>query len=302
MNDKLIKKEIEIKAADIKQRLDKLLADKLKNRSRSFIQKLIKKNKIKVNGKQVKKSYKLKNGDKITVKIPPARKPEVKAVEMDLDIIYEDKDIIVVNKPAGLVVHPAPGNWNDTLVSGLLAHTDDLSGIGGVKRPGIVHRLDKNTSGTIVVAKNDETHKNLSNQFKKREVEKIYHAVVKGSIKYNSGKIDAPIGRDPDNRKKMAVIKKNSKKAITKFRLIKKIDNYSYLEIDLKTGRTHQIRVHFSYIGHPVVGDDKYGKNNNGISGQLLHAYKLGFKHPGQNKWVEFKAELPPQFQEFIKS
>ncbi len=220
---------------------------------------------------------------------------------MDLDILYEDQNIMVVNKPADIVVHPAPGNRSNTLVNGLLSHTDDLAGINNVKRPGIVHRLDKDTSGVLVVAKNDLSMKSLSQQFKQRKVKKIYHTILKGRLPYKSGKIEAPIGRDPYNRKKMAVRKNNSKKAITFFEIIKKYDKYSYVRVELKTGRTHQIRVHFSYINHPVVGDKKYGNGKDKVKRQLLHAYQLGFFHPEKNEWMEFEAPLPDDFTNFLK-
>ncbi len=293
--------KIKVKENDKNIRLDKFLSNKLQDLSRSYLQKLLKKNYIKVNHEKVKKSYKISVGDDILVKIPPPEKTDIKPKKMDLDIIYEDQNIIVINKPAGLVVHPAPGNWNNTLVNGLLAYTDDLSGISGEKRPGIVHRLDKETSGVLVVAKDDQSHKNLSEQFKQRKVEKIYKTVVKGIVPHKSGKIKAPIGRDPDNRKKMAVTKKNSKKAITRFKLLEKQNNYSLLQILLKTGRTHQIRVHMSYYGYPVVGDEKYGNNKEKLSSQLLHAYKLGLFHPVREEWIVFKAPLPLEFKNFIQ-
>ncbi|MFW5998250.1 MAG: RluA family pseudouridine synthase [bacterium] len=283
-------------------RLDKYLADKNDDISRSYIQKLIKENKVMVNGNIVnKKSYRLDSDDEILLKIPPLEKSKLKPVEINLDILFEDKDIIVLNKPAGLVVHPAPGHRNKTLVHGLLAHTDNLSGINGIKRPGIVHRLDKNTSGTLVVAKNDQTHRNLVKQFKQREITKIYKTIVKGKLSYKKGKIDAPIGRDPNDRKKMAVRKNNSKNAISFFKVIKYFNNYTLVEVNLKTGRTHQIRVHFSYLGHPVVGDEKYGNNKENFQRQLLHAYKLEFFHPGLKKKMSFTAPLPDEFTLFMK-
>ena len=281
------------------KRLDKFLADKYQKYSRTYIQKLIDINKITVNGNKIKKSYEVVKGDKVSVIIPPPKKPDIKPVAMELDIIFEDENIIVINKPSGLVVHPAPGNWNNTLVNGLLAYTDDLSGINGIKRPGIVHRLDKDTSGVMIVAKNNNSHQSLAEQFKKRKVKKVYHTIVKGVLPYESGKIDAPIGRDPDNRKKMAVKKNNSKKAVTSFKLLEKRDNFSYVQIQLLTGRTHQIRVHFSYIGHPVVGDKKYGNNNNQVSRQLLHAREIGINHPVSGKWKTFLAPIPSDFNEF---
>ncbi|MFW5976495.1 MAG: RluA family pseudouridine synthase [Bacillota bacterium] len=291
-----------VKKGDNNKRIDKFLAQKNNDLSRSYIQNLINNGRVEINNKNItKKSYKITNGDNITIVIPPPEDLNIKPVEMDLDVLYEDKDIIVVNKPAGLVVHPAPGNRNNTLVHGLLAHTDKLSGINGIKRPGIVHRLDKDTSGVLVVAKNDKSHRKLVDQFKKRKVKKIYKTVVKGKLSYKKGKIDAPIGRDPDNRKKMAVRKNNSKNAVTLFKVIEYFNNYSLVEIELKTGRTHQIRVHFAYMGHPVVGDKKYGNSKSEVKRQLLHAYKLEFLHPGLKEKKSITSPLPEEFDKFIK-
>jgi 23S rRNA pseudouridine1911/1915/1917 synthase len=280
-------------------RLDKFLASKKNNLSRSYIQDLIKNSDVMVDGKKVKNSYSLKKGDTVTINIPEPKELDLKAKEMGLDILFEDKEIIVVNKNAGLLVHPSPHNKTDTLVNGLLAHTDDLSGIGGVKRPGIVHRLDRDTSGAIVVAKNDTSHKNLVNQFKDRKTRKIYYTLVKGRLKHNKGKIEAPIGRDPHNRTKMAVVKRNSKRAVSHFEVMERFNNYTLVKVRLGTGRTHQIRVHMSYMGNPVLGDLKYGKkdkNYNSIR-QMLHALNLGFFHPQNKQWVSFKASLPKDFQ-----
>lgn len=220
---------------------------------------------------------------------------------MDLDVVYEDQDIIVINKNADRVVHPAPGHYNDTIVNALLAHVDNLSGINGVKRPGIVHRLDKDTSGLLIVAKNDKSHKNLARQFKNRDVDKYYYALVEGNLAYKKGKIDAPIGRDPNNRKKMAVRKRHSKNAISRFKIIEEFNNYTLIEVKIETGRTHQIRVHFSYLGHPVVGDKKYGsKNSLKVERQLLHAEKMIIKHPKNGKKLKFEAELKDDFKKVL--
>ena len=287
------------------ERLDKFLSGKCEDLSRSYIQKLISESRVIVNGKAEKGSYKIRKNDLIKIIIPEAREPEIKAVEMDLDIIYEDDHIIVINKPPGLPVHPAPGNLENTLVNGLLAYADRLSGINGVKRPGIVHRLDKETSGAIVVAKDDLSHKKLVEEFKERKVLKIYHAIVKGSLPYNEGIIDAPIGRDPRERKKMAVTERNSKEAVSHFRVLERLGDYTYLEVKLETGRTHQIRVHLSYLGHPILGDEKYGrvkkKNRLPVERQLLHAYLLGFNHPCNGEWMEFEAPLPEDFESVLK-
>ncbi len=287
------------------ERLDKFLSSKCKELSRSYIQKLISENMVTVNGNAEKGSYKVRKDDLIQIIIPEAREAEIKAVKMDLEIIYEDDCIIVVNKPPGLPVHPAPGNLENTLVNGLLAYTDKLSGINGVKRPGIVHRLDKDTSGAIVVAKDDQSHRKLVEEFKQRKVLKIYHTIVKGSLPYNEGVIDAPIGRDPRERKRMAVIERNSKEAISHFRVLERLGNYTYLEVKLETGRTHQIRVHLSYLGHPILGDEKYGRvgkqNILSVERQLLHAYILGFRHPRSGEWMEFEAPLPEDFLSALK-
>ena len=283
-------------------RIDKFLAEKHKDFSRSYIQKLIDEGHVKVNNKSIKKSYKLKDGDEIKIYEKENEKLDLEPYKIDLDIIYEDKNIIVINKPAGLLVHPSPHEKKETLVNALLYYTDDLSGIGGVIRPGIVHRLDKNTSSAIVVAKDDKSHKNLVKQFKNRNTKKIYKALVKGNFKYKDGKIDAPIGRDPKNRTKMAVTKKNSKRAVTYFEVLKKKDDYAYLRLKLETGRTHQIRVHLAYLGYPIIGDQKYDKkviteiNDIKINRHMLHCSNLGFYHPIKEEWMEFEADLASDF------
>ncbi|NLM96039.1 MAG: RluA family pseudouridine synthase [Halanaerobiaceae bacterium] len=282
------------------KRLDRYLAEKLEELSRSYIQKLIDEGLITVNGKAGKPGYRLRAGDSINVEVPEPKDTAIRPVEMELDILYEDEDILLVNKPPGLVVHPVPGNQENTLVNGLLHYTDNLSGISGEKRPGIVHRLDKDTSGALIVAKNDKSHRNLVEQFRNREILKIYHTIVKGSLPHEKGIIDAPIGRDPLERKRMAVRKDNSKRAVSEFRVIERFNGYTYLEVKLETGRTHQIRVHFSYLGYPVLGDGKYGrkKKNDPLKAvrQMLHAYILGFKHPVTGQWLEIKAPLPRDF------
>lgn len=301
---KMPERNFVISEKDVGLRLDKFLAEQNNDLSRSYIQKLIDNKMITVNDSIEKYSFKLKINDNIKLIIPDAKEPEIEPVKMGLNIIYEDDDIIVVNKPPGLVVHPVPGNWNNTLVNGLLAYSDDLSGINGVKRPGIVHRLDKDTSGALVVAKNDHSHRQLVKQFKDRDTLKIYRTIVKGSLSHDEGKIDAPIGRDPRARKRMAVVKDNSKKAVSHFTVLQRFDSHTYLEVKLETGRTHQIRVHLSYMGYPVLGDDKYGrrrKNNSlSVKRQLLHAYILGFEHPVTGQWMEFKAPLPEDFVQVL--
>ncbi len=302
----MVDKKYEINDKSKSMRIDKYLANKYHDYSRNHIQKLIDDNYVKVNDNRVKNSYKLKKGDKIKVYEKESEELDLKPYDISLDIIYEDENIIVVNKPYNLLVHPSPQEKKKTLVNALLYYTDDLSGIAGVKRPGIVHRLDKDTSGAIVVAKDDKSHRNLVQQFKNRETKKIYRAITLGKIKYIDGKIDAPIGRDENNRTKMSVTKKNSKKAITHFKTIEKNNKFSYLRLKLETGRTHQIRVHLSYIGHPVLGDEKYGGYlEEGIidekaNRQMLHSYKLGFYHPINENWMEFTAELPDDFSKLL--
>lgn len=283
-------------------RLDKYISKMRAEFSRNHIQKLIDDGLVKVNGKVEKKSYRVEVEDRIVIYKEAPKKLNLEKKEMDLDIIYEDNEIIIVNKPVGLIVHPVKGNKTDTLVNALLAHVEKLNAINGTLRPGIVHRLDKNTSGVILVAKTQKSLNNLQQQFKKRQTKKIYRTIVKGNLPYNSGKIDAPIGRDQNNRTKMAVVKNNSKKAVTKFKVLKRFKNYTYLEVDLKTGRTHQIRVHFSHLGFPIIGDQKYGESKTFINldHHLLHAFKIGFYHPISKEWAEFKAKLPDSFNQVL--
>ncbi len=273
--------------------------------SRSHIRNLITQGKIKVNNNIVKPSYSLKNGDKINLYSPEEKELRIKAEAIPIDIIYEDEYLIVVNKPAGMIVHPAGKICSDTLVNALLYHCkDSLSGISGIIRPGIVHRLDKNTSGLMVVAKNNLAHLDLSQQIKNRQITKKYIALVHGNIKDDSGIIDAPIGRNIKNRKKMAVIEENSREAITQFKVLKRFLNYTLLEIIIHTGRTHQIRVHLAFIGYPVVGDQVYGhrKQELTINRQALHSHILGFVHPFNKKYMEFCAPLPNDIEELISS
>ena len=291
---------VKVEKKDKGQRIDKFLAAEYDDLSRSFIQTLIEEKKVTVNGNIVDKSYKITENDFLKI-IIEEKESEIKAVAMNLDVVYEDQDIIVINKNADRVVHPAPGHHDDTIVNALLAHVDNLSAINGVKRPGIVHRLDKDTSGLLIVAKNDKSHKELAKQFKNRTVEKYYYALIEGNLAYKKGKIDAPIGRDPQNRKKMAVRKRRSKKAISRFKIIEEFKTHTLVEVKIETGRTHQIRVHFSYLGHPVVGDKKYGsKNTLNAKRQLLHARKLAVKHPTTGKKIVFEAELKDDFKEIL--
>lgn len=285
-------------------RIDSWLSDKLSEYSRTYIQKLINENMVKVNGKSIKSNYKLKPDDKITVTIPKPQKLEVKPEKIDLDIVYEDSDIIVVNKPKGMVVHPAAGNYSGTLVNALMEYCGDrLSDINGIIRPGIVHRIDKDTSGLLVVAKNNRAHEELSKKLKRHDINRIYIALVYGVIREECGKVDAPIGRHPVNRKKMAVNIKNGKKAVTHFKVLERFKEATYVELTLETGRTHQIRVHMSYIGYPIIGDQVYGGNKKifNIQGQALHARKLIFEHPITKENLKFEAEPPEDFKNLLE-
>ena len=293
-------KEYEINVDGV--RLDKAIADIDTDISRMTVQKLIEENKVLVNGKQEKASYKVKNGDKISLEIEPPKESKLKPEEIPLDVIYEDNDIIIINKAKGMVVHPGNGNPDGTLVNAIMnICKDSLSGIGGEIRPGIVHRIDKDTSGIIIVAKNDKAHLNISEQIKEHKTTKTYLALVRGRVKENEATIDMPIARSKKDRKKMAV-DKEGKKAVTHFKVLKRYAENTLLELVIETGRTHQIRVHLSEIGYPIVGDYTYsnGKNKFGVEGQMLHAYKIKFKHPTTNKEVEFQAELPQYFKEIL--
>ena len=295
-------KEFIVKDDEAGKRIDSYLSNKDDEISRVAVQRLIKNDKILVNGKSTKASYKVQKNDSIKVEEEKPKEISLKPQDIPVEIIYEDKDIIVVNKPKGMVVHPANGNPDGTLVNSLMSICkDSLSGIGGKIRPGIVHRLDKDTSGVIVVAKNDKAHINLSEQIKNHKVEKTYIALVKGVVKTNEATIDMPIGRSTKDRKKMAVTK-TGKNAITHFKVIKRFHNYTLLEVKIEKGRTHQIRVHLSQIGYPIVGDTTYsnGKNEWGIKGQCLHAKSLKFKHPITGKEMFLEAKMPEYFEEVI--
>jgi len=292
--------KIKVTQEDKGQRLDKFLVKKFPNRfSRSFIQKLVSGDNILLNGKPVKSHHKVNPGEKIEIDIPEATQSSVKVEEIPLDIVYEDEYLLVVNKPQGMVVHPAPGNYTGTLVNALLAHCKNLSGIGGVLKPGIVHRIDKGTSGLLVVAKTDEVHRNLAKQFKDKTITRVYIALVKGIVQLDNGIIELPIGRSIRDRKKMAVKFIGSKTAITYYKVLHRFKNFTLLEMRLKTGRTHQIRVHLSYIGHPLLGDEKYGTKGI-LDRPALHASRLGFVHPITKKYMEFTSELPPDLNELI--
>ena len=272
--------------------------------TRSYLKKLISDDKaVLVNGNPAKPNYKLKPGDIIELAVPEPIELEIKAENIPLDIVYEDNDMLVVNKPQGMVVHPAAGNYTGTLVNALLYHCgDSLSGINGEKRPGIVHRIDKDTSGLLLVAKNDNAHQKLSSQIKEHSLTRAYKALVHGNIKQDSGRIDAPIGRHPSDRKKMTITDKNSREAVTNFRVLERYGRYTFVECILETGRTHQIRVHMSKNGHPIVGDKTYGvkKEEFNLAGQLLHAYKVGFIHPVSGEYMEFVSELPDYYMNVL--
>jgi 23S rRNA pseudouridine1911/1915/1917 synthase len=284
-------------------RLDLMLAARLSGRSRSFIQRLIEQGHVLVNGCRAKSNYRVKAGDSIGIEIPELQSVGVKAEKIPLDIVYEDDALLVINKPAGMVVHPGSGNYSGTLVNALLFHCDNLSGINGVLRPGIVHRIDKDTTGLLMVAKDEETHRHLAAQLKAHTINRKYTALVRGVIEEDEGTVHAPIGRHPTKRKKMAVVARNSRKAVTHFTVLKRYPGYTLVEARLETGRTHQIRVHMNYIGHPVVGDSKYGREGElGSKSLMLHAAVLGFVHPVNNEYMEFKAPLPSHFREVLEA
>ena len=285
------------------KRLDKYVTEQNTEITRTAVQRLIDEKNILVNGKEQKASYKVNENDVVEVEIPEPKKIEIKAEDIPIEVIYEDSDIVVVNKPKGMVVHPGNGNLDGTLVNAIMAKCEgSLSGIGGEIRPGIVHRIDKDTSGLLIVAKNDKAHVNLSEQIKEHKVKKTYIALVRGVVKENEATIDMPIGRSKTDRKKMAVCK-DGKNAVTHIKVLKRWEHYTLLQVNIETGRTHQIRVHLSYIGYPIIGDYTYsnGKNEFGVVGQCLHAQKLEFKHPITNKIMELEAPLPKYFQEIIQ-
>ena len=295
--------ELIVEEKDKGFRIDKFLSENLTEYSRSFIADLISEGNVTVNSKAVSKSYKVNIGDKVEAEISEPRELQVEAEDIPLDILYEDEHLIVVNKAKGMVVHPAAGNYTGTLVNALMYHCKgNLSGINGVMRPGIVHRIDKNTSGILVIAKSDIAHNSLSEQIKEHRVKREYHAIVYGHLKDSSGVVNAPIGRHQIDRKKMCVTDKNSKSAVTHYEVIEEFKDFSYIRCVLETGRTHQIRVHMAYLGHPLAGDDVYGPKKviTELSGQCLHAKKLGFIHPVSGKYMEFESELPDTFKKFL--
>ena len=296
--------EILLSVDDYSGRIDAFLSTKL-DMTRSAVSKLIETNLVVLNGKTVSKSAKLKTGDSIVVTLPDPVSPDIVAEDIPLDIVYEDDDLLVVNKPKGMVVHPAPGNYSGTLVNALMYHCKDrLSGINGVLRPGIVHRIDKDTSGLLIVAKNDKSHNHLAAQIKEHSFTREYEAVAVGHFKELEGDIDLPIGRHPVKRKQMAVTYENSKTAKTHYKVVDQSERLSHLRLTLFTGRTHQIRVHMSYLGHPIAGDTVYGRAGaefKKLNGQCLHAKKIGFIHPTTEKYIEFESDLPKYFKLFLK-
>lgn len=295
--------EIIITNDEAGKRLDVLIPLHIDALTRSYLQKLIEDGNVEVNGiVQKVKKYLVKENDILKIYIPLSKPLEIEGSDIPIEIVYEDKDLIIVNKPKGMVVHPSVGNYTGTLVNAILFHCNDLSGINGVERPGIVHRIDKETSGLLMIAKNDNAHKSLAAQLKEHSIKREYRAIVSGNIKDDKGTLSYPIGRDPNNRLRMKVIKANSKEATTHYEVIDRFGDYTYLKFNLETGRTHQIRVHLSHINHPIIGDKVYGpaKSVFSLKSQLLHAKILGFIHPTTNEYIEFESELPDEFQEIL--
>ena len=284
-------------------RIDRYISEHMENVSRSYIQKLIKDGMVTANSKPVKANYKVRYGECIEINLPEPVILDIEAQNIPLDIIYEDEDVLLVNKPKDMVVHPSAGHLNGTLVNALLYHCkDSLSSINGVMRPGIVHRIDKDTTGVLIICKNDKSHNHIAEQLKVHSITRKYHAIVYNNLKDDSGTIDAPIGRHPVDRKKMAINYKNGKSAVTHYRVLERFGKYTYVECQLETGRTHQIRVHMASIGHPLLGDEIYGSQKQPYKtcGQVLHAKVFGFIHPGTGKYMEFETPLPAYFEELI--
>lgn len=287
----------------MEMRIDRYLSEQCSDMSRSYLQKLVKEGGVCVGGTAVKSNYKVSAGERVTLEVPEAVEPEIVPEEMALDIIYEDTDIILINKPKGMVVHPAAGHYSGTLVNGLMHHCRaDLSGINGVMRPGIVHRIDMDTTGVLIVCKNDMAHNAIAEQLKEHSITRRYYAVVHGNIKAEEGTVNAPIGRHPVDRKKMSINEKNGREAVTHYRVLERFGQFTYVECRLETGRTHQIRVHMASIGHPLLGDAVYGpaKCPYKLQGQTLHAGILGIIHPRTGEYMEFSAPLPPYFEALL--
>ncbi len=285
------------------ERIDKCISNYMENLSRSYIQKIIKEGNVYVNDALIKANYRAKVDDRVRFTIPDSVEPDIPAQDIPLDILYEDEDILIVNKPKNMVVHPAPGHYEGTLVNAVMFHCKDrLSGINGVMRPGIVHRIDKDTTGSVIVCKNDEAHNAIAALLKTHDITRKYRAIVYGNVKAEQGTVDAPIGRHPNDRKKMAVNEKNGKQAVTHYHVLERFGQYTYIECQLETGRTHQIRVHMASIGHPLLGDTVYSNRKAPfrLEGQVLHAMTLGFIHPGSGEYVEFEAPLPAYFENLL--
>lgn len=286
------------------ERIDKVLGILMESQSRSYIQKLIKEGNVLVNGKGVKASYPVKADDDVVLMMPPLAQLAIEPENIPLDILYEDSDVIVVNKPKGMVVHPAAGHYSGTLVNALMYHLgDSLSGINGVMRPGIVHRIDRDTTGSLIICKNDTAHNHIAAQLKEHSVNRVYHAICYGNLKEDEGTIEGAIGRHPQDRKKMAINEKNGKPAITHYKVLKRFKDYTYVACKLETGRTHQIRVHMASIGHPLLGDEVYAPGRKcpyKLQGQTLHAKVLGFEHPTTGEYVETDAPLPEYFRHLL--
>lgn len=295
--------EIKLVSDENGTRADVWLAGKISRYSRSYVQKLIGDGFVTLGGRTIKPNHKLKAGDELLVRLPEPERLEVIPERIDLSIVYEDEDVIVIDKPKGMVVHPAAGNYSGTLVNALMGYCgDSLSDINGIIRPGIVHRIDKDTSGLLVVAKNNAAHEKLSDMLKEHKINRIYAAVVEGVIREDCGKIDAPIGRHPVDRKKMAVNARNGRRAVTHFKVLERFKEHTYVELELETGRTHQIRVHMSYIGYPIVGDEVYGRRKQkfDVRGQVLHAKRLSFTHPSTGEYMSFESPLPEYFERVL--
>ena len=295
--------EFRIEEAIAGERIDKFLSDSLPDVSRSYIQKLIKDGQVTVNQKTVKSNYKLNAGVLLSMEEPELQEPDIEAEDIPLDILYEDSDLLIINKPKGMVVHPSAGHYSGTLVNALMYYCkEDLSGINGVLRPGIVHRIDMDTTGSLLVCKNDFTHNHIAEQLKVHSITRVYHAIVHGVIKDDEGTINAPIGRHPIDRKKMSINHKNGKEAVTHYQVLKRFKNFTYIECRLETGRTHQIRVHMSSISHPLLGDAVYGPARcpYKLQGQTLHAKTIGIIHPRTGEYIEVNAPLPEYFSDLL--